>query len=127
MNDTALREYRAVSAEAPAAEASPHQVVALLMQGALDRMSSAKGCMARGEVSEKGAALSQAITLLDGLRAGLDAERGGEIARNLDALYGYLQRRLVEANLHDDRKGIDEAASLLAEIRAAWIAIASSR
>lgn len=116
-----LREYQSVNTEV---QVSPHQAVALLLQGALDRLSSAKGCMARGETAEKGSAIGQALSIIDALRSSLDLARGGEIARNLDDLYDYMQRRLLQANLYNQAAALDEAAGLLGKIQSAWSAIA---
>ncbi len=55
-----------------------------------------------------------------GLQGALDFERGGELARTLDDLYGYVTRRLLHANGHNDVAAIDEVRGLMAEIRDAW-------
>ena len=57
----------------------------------------------------------------------LDHEAGGAIARNLDALYDYLGRRLLQANVRDDVEAIDEALALLRQIKSAWDGIAPTR
>ena len=72
----------------------------------------------------KGSAISKAISIIDnGLRASLDKEAGGEIAANLDALYDYMSRRLLHANLKNDVTIIDEVHGLLADLRGAWVEI----
>ncbi|MDV7398396.1 flagellar export chaperone FliS, partial [Arthrospira platensis SPKY1] len=48
---------------------------------------------------------------------------GGDIAANLDRLYDYMQRRLVEANLRSDIALLDEVAELLRPVKEAWDAI----
>lgn len=121
----ALGQYRTVNAYG-AANGDRLQLVLRLMDGAIDRIASARGHMSRREVSLKGEAIGRAIGLIDGLRTALDHERGGEIAANLSALYDYMMRRLVEANLRDDERHLDEVAGLLDEIRSGWQAIARS-
>ncbi len=115
-----IEEYRKVGAHGGIQNASPYRLVQMLMQGAADRLAAARGCIERGEVAGKGENCSRAIRILDELRDGLDMERGGEIAANLDRLYEYMNRRVVMGNLRDDPEAIDEVLRLLGEIRAGW-------
>ena len=76
--------------------------------------------MEQGDIPGK-AALSKAINIItNGLRAGLNHEAGGEIAANLDDLYDYMTRRLLQANLHNDIDAIEEVERLLTNIADAW-------
>jgi flagellar protein FliS len=96
----------------------------MLYDGALVALLSAKTNIAANNIAAKGSAISKAITIIDnGLRASLDKEAGGEIASNLDALYDYMSRRLLHANLKNDVPAIDEVHGLLADLREAWVAI----
>jgi flagellar protein FliS len=47
-----------------------------------------------------------------------------EMTANLDSLYDYMQRRLLEANLRNDVTIVDEVSDLLQTIKAAWDDIA---
>ena len=116
--------YQNVGAEAAVTDADPHRLIQLLLQGALDRLASAKGHMLRGELAPKGEAVSKAINIIGGLRGALNIEQGGDIAQNLQALYDYAERRLLEANAHNDSARLDEVARLLGEIKGAWESIA---
>jgi flagellar protein FliS len=99
-------------------------LIELMMEGALDRIAKAQGAMQRGEVASKGENVSKAINLIEGLRASLDHNQGAPIAGNLDALYEYMARRLLEANLRNDAALFIEVAGLLRGIHEAWHAIA---
>jgi flagellar protein FliS len=57
------------------------------------------------------------------LRSSLDMNAGGEIARNLEDLYDYMERRLTAANVESSVEMLDEVASLLKQIKEAWDAI----
>ena len=116
----AYRDAQVGSAHA----ASPHAVVMMLLDGALARLAAARGHIERGEVAAKAEALSRALAIVEALRLALDHARGGTIARNLEDLYEYASLRITEANLHNSARTLDEAASLLGEVRAAWVAIA---
>ena len=113
--------YAQVGVESAVLSASPHQLVVLLFDGALSAMKRAAILIEQGDIPGKGQALSKAINIItNGLRAGLDHEVGGEIAANLDSLYDYMTRRLLQANLHNDLSAIDEVSTLLNNISDAW-------
>ena len=115
-----MNQYRTVDAYGAAAAGDRVQLIARLMQGALDRIATARGHMQRGEVAAKCEALSKATRMIDGLRSCLDHEKGGELARRLESLYDYMTRRLTEANLRNETRYLDEVADLLDEIRSGW-------
>ncbi len=117
---SAVQQYNKVSVSSGVESASPHRLIQMLMLGALEKIHTAKGHMARGEVSAKGGNISWAISIIDGLRASLDLNSGGEIAQNLDDLYDYMTRRLARANIEDDADILDEVASLLSSIKLSW-------
>lgn len=116
----ALKQYRTVGTQAGIESADPHRLVQMLMEGALEKISTAKGHMQRGAVAEKGAHISWAIAIIDGLRAALDREQGGDIASNLEDLYDYMGRRLLEANVQNRADMLDEVSGLMLEVKGAW-------
>jgi flagellar protein FliS len=95
----------------------------MLMEGALEKIATAKGHMSRREYEAKGSHINWAISIIDGLRGSLNLEEGGEMANNLDSLYAYMVRRLAEANIRNELAILDEVTSLLLEIKSAWDAI----
>ena len=116
----AANAYHDVNVQSGVTDASPHQLIAMLMDGALDRISSAKGAMARGETAIQGGMIGKAISIIDGMRASLDLQRGGDVAQNLKDLYDYMERRLLEAGAKADAGALDEVTGLLREIKAGW-------
>jgi len=116
--------YRTVGLQTSVEGSSPHHLIVLLMSGARKAILTARGGMEERNVALKGSAITQAIDIiLNGLRASLDLEKGGEIAANLSALYDYMARRLLRANLHNDVAALDEVLRLLTEIQEAWESI----
>lgn len=120
----ALRDYQKMRTEQEVSAASPHQLIQLMLDRLLAQIAIARGHVERGSSVEKGPHISKAISIVDGLRVSLDAERGGELAANLAGLYDYISRRLLYAQLHDDVAVLNEVTSLIREIRGAWEAIA---
>jgi flagellar protein FliS len=120
----ATQAYAKVEVESGVHAADPHKLIAMLYQGALLAIANAKNGMLRKDIPAKGAAISNAILIIEeGLRASLDKNVGGELAQNLDALYGYMSTRLLQANLNNDVAALDEVARLLGEIKGAWDSI----
>ena len=122
---TALRKYQSVNTQAQAASADPHRLIQMLMEGGLDRIAQARGAMERQQTALKGELISKAIGIVNGLRQSLDLKQGGDIAANLDSLYDYMARRLMEANLNNDSVILEEVSGLLREVKAGWDAIAA--
>ncbi len=120
----AMNQYKQVGTGVSAAAADPHQLITMLFDGALEKIAIAKGAMARRAIAEKGQKIGSAIAIIDGLRASLDKEKGGEIANNLDALYEYMQRCLLKANAENDTQLLDEVSGLIKDVKSAWEAIA---
>ncbi|GAP65253.1 Hpt protein [Mizugakiibacter sediminis] len=120
---SAIAQYRQVGTRGSVEQADPHRLTAMLMEGALERITAAIGHMRRGEVARKGECISRAIAIVEGLRGSLDFEAGGALAGNLEALYEYMGRRLLQANAADDAGMLEEVAGLLREIKSAWDAI----
>jgi flagellar secretion chaperone FliS len=120
----ALQQYANVVTNATTVgSASPHEVVRMLLNGALDRIAVAKGSMQRNDFAAKGMAVGKAISIIAGLRKALDHQGGGEIAANLELLYDYIERRLAEANRVNDVSMLDEVANLLGNVRSGWESI----
>lgn len=120
----ALRGYQKMHVEQEVADASPYQLIQLMLDRLLAQIAIARGHVERGDTAGKGSHIGKAIAIVDGLRVSLDAEKGGDIAGNLAALYDYMSRRLLHAQLHDDPAALNEVASLVREIKSAWEAIA---
>lgn len=115
--------YAKVGLETGVIASNPHQLIVMLFEGALVAARAGLAHMAAGETEKKGLSISKAINIIDnGLRASLD-RKAGEVAQNLDSLYEYMSRRLIEANLKNDRVMLDEVIVLLADLKGAWDAI----
>jgi len=122
---SAMRKYQQVGVQAQLAEASPHRLIQMLYDGALDRISQATGAMMRGQVAEKALLIGKSINIVQGLQQALDKDKGGEYAERLDALYAYMSGQLMQANLSNDVGKLNEVAGLLRQVKEGWDAIAA--
>jgi flagellar secretion chaperone FliS len=113
--------YAKVGVETGVLAASPHSLVVMLFEGAMVAVASAIQHMQSGDTESKGASISKAIMIIDsGLRASLNKDAGGGLALNLDALYEYMSRRLLIANLKNQPKILDEVYQLLKGLKSSW-------
>jgi flagellar secretion chaperone FliS len=119
----AVQQYQQANSQGKIDNASPHQLIQLLMEGALSRIVQAKGSMAHGNMGEKSIQIGKAISIIGGLQGSLDMEVKGDISNNLDSLYDYMVRRLLEANQKNDESILNEISGLIVEIKGAWDSI----
>ncbi len=119
----AIKNYSQGAIRSEASEASPHRIIQMLMAGFMERVAYAKGNIERKEMDRKSEFIGKAIGIVNGLRTSLDLENGGEVAENLNNLYGYINRRLIEANVSNDIEILNEVYSLMSELKEGWDAI----
>lgn len=117
----AANAYQRINVETSMHTIDQHQLVSLLYEGALSAIATARGAMARGDVLGKCNGIAKAIRIIEeGLRTALDKDDGGELARNLDALYDYCVRRLTLANARNDDAMLAEVMRLIEPVAQGW-------
>jgi flagellar secretion chaperone FliS len=122
----AAQAYRSVGVNTAVDAATPHKLILMLYDGLLRHLRLSKAHMQKGDLAAKATSLSKAISIIDqGLRASLNDEQGGDIAKHLRAIYDYAERQLVYANSRNDVAKIDEVIELLEPLRTAWNGIGS--
>lgn len=119
-----IKQYANVSKTSGIESATPYQLITMLYDGALNSLSTAKGCLERKDFIGKGQHLGRAITIVGGLQNFLDMEKGGDIAKNLDMLYDYITRILFDATVQNDIKKVEEAINLIRTVKEGWDGIA---
>ena len=125
-NSAKLAAYRSTSVHSGLEASDPHRLIVMLMDGALERLATARGLMKNGTgAAEKAQLLHRAVAIIDELRNSLNLKAGGDISRNLDSLYDYMCMRIMQANASNNAEWLDEVSRLLGEVRAAWLAMPS--
>lgn len=121
MSQHALSQYRQVNSASLVESASPHKLIQMLMQGCLSRLAEGKGALQRNDIAAKGLAISKAIDIIAGLQSSLNKEvPGSTLPQQLDALYDYMQQRLLQANIKNDPAMLDEVAKLMRTVKEGW-------
>ena len=116
----AIESYSTGSTASQAAVANRVELIQMLFDGLIDSLSAARGHIERRSIEEKSKSLARASRIVVGLQAALDLDKGGELAANLNELYGYIVRRLLHVNVHNDLEVLKEVHGLITEVREAW-------
>lgn len=117
----AANAYASLGLETGVVAASPQQLIVMLYEGAELAVRLAIKHMNEGDLEKKSTAITKASSIiLDGLRAALDPQQGGEIAQQLGALYDYMNQRLMLAHIRNEAAPLQEVLGLLQELHGAW-------
>jgi flagellar secretion chaperone FliS len=100
--------------------ADPVQLVSILYRGALDAVGAARKHLATGEIRPRSRQIVKAWEILHELSRALDHTQGGDLSRNLQSLYAYMQTRLMEANSLQADAPLQEVERLLATLQEGW-------
>ncbi|MFP4372316.1 MAG: flagellar export chaperone FliS [Halanaerobium sp.] len=96
--------------------ASPGKLLLMLYQGALKFMKLAKKNIKEGKIEESHKNIIKAQDIILELQNTLDKENGGEIAVQLESLYDFIYRELIQANLNKNTKYLDNVIPLIEEL-----------
>jgi len=99
---------------------SQGDILILLYDGAIKFLGQAKEKIAARDYAQKGLLISRALDILTELQSSLNAQKGGELADNLQKLYFLCSTKLLQANLKMDTAIIDEVMRILAGLRDAF-------
>lgn len=119
--------YAKIEVESAVMSASQQQLVIMLFDGALSALVRARLFLQDGNIPAKGLSISKAINIIEnGLKVGLVESNGDELTQNLIALYAYMVRRLLHANVNNDASAIEEVETLLRNIADGWKEVAGT-
>ena len=120
---TAMNQYKSVGLKSGVEGANAHQLIDMLLKGALAKISEAKAAMLAEQIAIKGEAIGKAIAIIEYLRASLDPGIDAAFAEQLAELYRYMAARLLDANIKNDDAALDEVRDLLRELSEGWAGI----
>lgn len=98
--------------------ASPGELTLMLYNGCLKFLTIAKKAMLDKNIEAKNTNLQKAQAIITELMVTLDMNV--PISKEIQPLYDYMNRRLLEANIKNDSAIIDEVAGLVTEFRDTW-------
>ena len=99
---------------------SPAQLVLMLLEGVIRFAAEADQAMAQRNRARVGERTGRCHAILEELAGGLDMTDTTGLCENLMGVYGFCMRRLVEANLKQDREILAEVPKVIRPIRDGW-------
>ena len=116
----ALAQYGQIKNDAQTTYASPHQLMLMLFDGAIEAMSMTVGAIQNKNFELRSKQNTRSITIINGMRDCLDMEAGGDLANNLYSLYQYMAQELFKASFKNDADTIQNIQAMLKDIRESW-------
>lgn len=111
-----IKQYQRMQVET----ASPEKILIMLYNGAINFLKKAKVAFEENNKVEAHNNIIAAEKIILEFMTTLDMDLGGEMAKNLYALYDYLYNRLVESNMKNKPEIIDEVLEHLVKLRDTW-------
>jgi len=91
-----------------------------MYDGALRFMEAGRHAMVKRDLERQNTNLQKAQRVVLELMACLDMTQGGDVSKNLFALYSYVVDELVKANIEDDLAAADRAIKVMSDLRESW-------
>jgi len=104
--------------------ASPSQLVIMLYDGAIRFLKLGIAGIEEKDYAKANTNLQKVQNIVCELMASLDHQY--PIAKDLEAIYHYLLRLLIQANIHKEVKPAQEVLNHLSELRDAWVQAAKN-
>jgi flagellar secretion chaperone FliS len=100
--------------------ADPKRLIILCYDQAIGALKLAIEYYKMDNFEAKAKEIGKVQDIIGALRTALDFKNGGEVAVNLDALYSFMTRHIMEADLKKDIVSLDSIVNMLEEIESAW-------
>jgi flagellar protein FliS len=123
MSLKAINAYQKGTLKQDIINADPHKLTLMLMQGALDKLAYAKGCIERNDLKGRAEHLSKATAIFINLRDTLDLDIASDFSENLYSLYNYFIEKLSNVSSDNGIEVISEVSMLFYPIKDAWAQI----
>ncbi len=100
--------------------ASAEQILLMLYDGAIRFTHQAVTGLENNNLPQFHKGIKNSMAIITEFSNSLDHKIGGDIADNLEALYSFMIRELLLANLHKDVEKLQGVEKMLADLRATW-------
>lgn len=125
--DQGFGGYRAINMQAQTAQASPVELVLMLVDGLLEEIARLRMHIAQRRFEAKSKSIAKCADILTGLGSALEVESGNEVVENLSRLYDFCARHLNQAGIDMDVSKVDEVIEVVETLRAGWQGMADAK
>ena len=116
MNNYGAKAYQKTSVET----AGKEKILLMLYEGCIRNLKKTKIAMENKNFAEKGLYLGKAQDIINELSNSLNFEVGGEVAKQLEALYIHIFNQTTKANIENDPKIISHCIKVLETLYSGW-------
>ena len=120
-------EYRAANVTAQTSQASPVELVLMLIDGLLEEIARLRMHIEHRRFEEKSRSVAKCADILTGLGSALEIETGNEVVENLSRLYDFCAQHLNLAGFEMSVEKVDQVQQLIQTLRAGWQGMADAR
>lgn len=118
-----MGQYRKLNIET----AGKLDLILICYEKTIEMLRQGKACLEEKEYEKKARKIQKAMDIIYQLQGCLNFEQGGQIARNLDSIYNYAVRRLLDGDVKKDPGAYDEVIGIFSELKEAWEGIAKEK
>jgi flagellar protein FliS len=109
--------------EAAVRGATPVRLVICLYEQAIEDLRLAVIAQEKGDIEARTRGINHALMVIAQLQGSLDMERGGDVARNLNGFYSLVRAGLIEAQVKQSIRILEQQISQLAIVHEAWLEV----
>ncbi len=100
--------------------AHPGQILIMLYEAAIRNVKKAINCIDQNDIAGKGQAIVKTHDIVNELLNTLNFDIGGQVARDLERLYGFMSEQLLKANLNNTKEPLEGVLKSLETLLSAW-------
>ena len=112
--------YAQVDRDTRLEAASPHDLIRLLLEGAISKLGRARVHLVQRDFAKQGEEIGKVISIIAELQHCLTTDPGNDVAKHLNSLYEQIMAAIVTANIENDINSLDLASDLLQHLSESW-------
>ena len=100
--------------------ASKEQLLIMFYDGAIRFVTRAENAIKENNIEQKSYCINKASAIITELSVTLDHKIGEQIASDLEALYEFMNRELIKANIKNSLAPLETVKTLLTDLSETW-------